>query len=376
MTVRKNKFKKLKSGTKQTPEFIYKVNLKVVGVGGGGSSVVNRIIPGLRGKENVEFITINTDRQALRIAKRGVKRIQIGRSLTYGRGTGMDPKIGRKAAEDGRGEIQRLFTNTDLVFIISCLGGGTGSGAFPIVAEEARKSGALVVAIVTKPFAFEGRLRRKIARQAVKNLKGKVDTLIIISNDKILELTDRKTPLYQAFGVVDKVLQQAIQGILNLLLTPGIINIDFADMKTVMREGGLALIGVGEARGEDRAVRAAKEAISSPLLDFSIKGAKGVLFDISGRDIKMLEVEKAARVITESASPEANIVFGTSRDKKLKSRIRVTVIATGLGRRRKTKKPKEKKEKAPDVKPMRKISSQIKDKIPAFIRKKMKEKGW
>ncbi len=303
--------------------------IKVVGVGGSGNNAVTRMID--EKVEGVEFVSINTDAQALHNSKAGEK-IHIGKNLTKGLGAGMNPEVGRQAAEENRDEIQDVLKGADMVFITCGLGGGTGSGAAPIVAEVAKESGALTVAVVTKPFMFEGMQRKRIADEALENLRERVDTLIAIPNDKLLNIIDRKTSLISAFKIVDDVLRQGVQGISDLITKPGIVNVDFADVRAVMRDSGSALMGIGVATGEERAAEAARAAINSPLLELSIDGARGVLFNVSGgSDLTMMEISEAANIITESIDPEARVIFGAvSDDAVRKGEIRITVVATGF----------------------------------------------
>ncbi|MEP7162764.1 MAG: cell division protein FtsZ [Candidatus Moraniibacteriota bacterium] len=303
--------------------------IKVVGVGGSGGNAISRMIDAkIKG---VEFVAINTDAQALHHS-RAQEKIHIGKNLTKGLGAGMNPEIGRQAAEENRDEIQEVLKGADMVFVTCGLGGGTGSGAAPIVAETAKELGALTVAVVTKPFAFEGSQRRAIADEALDNLKDRVDTLITIPNDKLLSIIDRKTTLLSAFRIVDDVLRQGVQGISDLITKPGIVNVDFADVRAIMQDSGSALMGIGIASGETRAVDAAKAAINSPLLELSIDGAKGVLFNISGStDLSMLEINEAANVITENIDPNAKVIFGAVVDEQIrKGEVQITVVATGF----------------------------------------------
>lgn len=310
------------------PEIETFAKIKVFGVGGGGGAALNRMVQQrIRG---VEFVAINTDLQALQHSLAGTK-VHIGRTTTKGLGAGMNPEIGRKAAEESQNELRELLKGADMVFITYGLGGGTGSGAGPIVAELAKEQGALTIAVVTKPFSFEGAPRKKIAEECLDNLKEKVDTLITIPNDRIWQIIDKKTPLLEAFSVVDEVLRQGVQGIAELITLPGLINVDFADVKTIMMDTGSALMGVGHATGENRAIEAAKAAISSPLLELSVDGAKGILFNVvGGPDLTMYEVSEAAKVITESVDPEAKIIFGAVIDDNLKDETKITVVATGF----------------------------------------------
>jgi cell division protein FtsZ len=303
--------------------------IKVVGIGGGGGNAVTRMANAkIRG---IDFLALNTDAQDLHNSTASEK-IHIGKNATRGLGAGMNPDLGRQAAEESKTEIQDALRGADLVFITCGLGGGTGSGASPVVAEIARDLGALTVAIVTKPFSFEGKQRGRIADDALNTLKDRVDTLITIPNDKILAVIDKKTTLLNAFDIVDDILKQAVQGISDLITYPGIVNVDFADIKAIMQESGPALIGIGRSSGENRAMEAAKMAINSPLLEIAVDGARGVLFNISGgSDLGMLEVNEAARIITDSVSSDAKIIFGAINDQRLrKGEIKVTVIATGF----------------------------------------------
>lgn len=306
--------------------------IKVVGVGGSGSNTVSRM---MRAKiKGVELIAINADAQDLKKARAHLK-LRIGKKLTQGLGTGMNPEIGKRAAEEQREEIQEILKGTDLVFITGGFGGGTCSGASPVVAEIAKSLGALTLAVVTRPFSFEGSLRRKIAEAGLRKLKEKVDTLITISNDKLLEILDPQTPVSSAFWFCDDILRQAVQGISDLIVLPGIINVDLADVKTILKDSGTALFGIGRAKGEKRAERAAKLALNSPLLDLSSKGAKGILFNVSGgKDISLSEIEEIARVITQEINPQAKVIFGAIQDERegrlKKGEIKVTLIATGF----------------------------------------------
>ena len=303
--------------------------IKVVGVGGSGNNAISRMIDAkIKG---VEFVAINTDAQALHHSK-AQEKVHIGKNLTKGLGAGMNPEIGRQAAEENRDEIQEVLKGADMVFVACGLGGGTGSGAAPIVAETAKELGALTVAVVTRPFAFEGSQRRAIADEALENLKDRVDTLITIPNDKLLSIIDRKTTLVNAFRIVDDVLRQGVQGISDLITKPGIVNVDFADVRAIMEDSGSALMGIGIASGENRAAEAAKAAINSPLLELSIDGAKGVLFNISGSsDLAMLEINEAANIITENIDPNAKVIFGAVADDQIrKGEIQITVVATGF----------------------------------------------
>ncbi|MFC1609294.1 cell division protein FtsZ, partial [Patescibacteria group bacterium] len=281
--------------------------------------------------QGVEFVTINTDSQALHHSKASEK-VHIGKNLTKGLGAGMNPEVGRQAAEENRDEIQEVLKGADMVFVTCGLGGGTGSGAAPIVAEVAKEMGALTVAVVTKPFTFEGAQRKHIAEEALNNLKERVDTFITIPNDRLLSIIDKKTTLINSFKIVDDVLRQGVQGISDLITKPGIVNVDFADVKAIMSDSGSALMGIGISSGENRAMEAAKAAISSPLLELSIDGAQGVLFNVSGSsDLTMLEINEAANVITENIDPNAKVIFGAVTDDQVrKGDIHITVVATGF----------------------------------------------
>ncbi len=302
--------------------------IKVIGVGGGGGSAINRMIDfGIKG---VEFAAINTDVQALHYNKAS-KKLHIGKSVTRGLGAGMNPELGKQAAEESQNEIRDLIKDADMVFITCGEGGGTGTGAAPIVAEIARDLGALTVAVVTKPFSFEGGQRKNLADRGLAELADKVDTIITISNDKLLQVIDKKTSLLEAFNIADDVLRQGVQGIAEIITVPGIINADFADVKAVMSNAGSALLGIGQASGENKSIEAAKAAINSPLLDMSIEGARGVVFTITGgANLGMNEVNEAAKVITASADDDAKVIFGAIIDEKMKDEIRVTVVATGF----------------------------------------------
>ncbi|MFP3896565.1 MAG: cell division protein FtsZ [Anaerolineales bacterium] len=302
--------------------------IKVVGVGGGGSNAVNRMIE--EGLSGVEFIAVNTDAQALALSNAPL-RVRIGDELTRGLGAGGDPSMGAKAAEASRDELKSVLEDADMTFITAGFGGGTGTGASPIIAEIARKVGALVVAVVTKPFSFEGKRRAQVAEKGLKDLESRVDTLIAIQNDRLLKLVDKDSPLQKAFLVADDILRQGIQGISDLITVPGLINMDFADVRSIMGDGGAALMTIGEASGEERALAAAQQAVTSPLLDVTISGAQGVLFNVKGgEDLSLFEVNQAAELIRETASPEANIIFGAVIDEEMADSIQITVIATGF----------------------------------------------
>jgi cell division protein FtsZ len=302
--------------------------IRVIGVGGGGSNAVNRMIQA--NMMGIEFIAVNTDAQALLLADTP-HRIRIGDKLTRGLGAGGNPSVGAKAAEENSEDLYEALKGSDMVFITSGMGGGTGTGASPIVAQIARELGALTVGVVTKPFAFEGNKRRAAAEEGIANLKQHVDTLITVPNDRLLQVADKKMPLKEAFRLADDVLRQGIQGISDLITVPGLINLDFADVKTIMSAAGSALMAIGEANGESRAVDAARIAIASPLLDIDINGARGVLFNITGGlDLTLYEVNEAADIISKAAHPEANIIFGAVQDSAFDGKVKITVIATGF----------------------------------------------
>lgn len=302
--------------------------IKVIGVGGGGSNAVNRMIES--GIQSVEFITVNTDAQALNMARSEIK-LKIGEKLTRGLGAGANPEVGKKAAEESRELLIQQLKGADLVFVTAGMGGGTGTGAAPVIAEIAKECGALTVGVVTRPFTFEGRKRAMQAEQGIAALKEKVDTLIVIPNDRLLEIIDKKTPMMEAFRVADNVLLQGVQGISDLIMVPGLINLDFADVKTIMSERGSALMGIGVGSGENRAADAARKAIQSPLLETSIEGARGVIMNITGGiNMSLYEVNEAAEIVSAAADPEVNVIFGAIIDESLKDEIKVTVIATGF----------------------------------------------
>lgn len=302
--------------------------IKVIGVGGGGNNAVNRMIES--GLEGVEFIAVNTDAQALQLSKAETK-LQLGEKLTRGLGAGANPEIGKKAAEESRDQLQELLQGADMVFITAGMGGGTGTGAAPIIAEIAKELGALTVGVVTRPFSFEGRKRANQAAQGIVALKEKVDTLIVVPNDRLLEIVDKNTPMLEAFREADNVLRQGVQGISDLIAKPGLINLDFADVKTIMKDKGSALMGIGMATGENRASEAAKKAISSPLLETSVDGAQGVLMNITGgTNLSLYEVHEAAEIVSAASDPDVNMIFGSVINEDLKDEILVTVIATGF----------------------------------------------
>lgn len=305
--------------------------IKVIGVGGGGSNAVNRMIE--HGVQGVEFICVNTDAQALNLSKAQIK-MQIGSKLTRGLGAGANPEIGKKAAEESREQVEEALRGADMVFVTAGMGGGTGTGAAPVIAEIAKEMGALTVGVVTRPFTFEGRKRSTQAVGGISVFKEKVDTLIVIPNDRLLEIVDKNTPMLEAFREADNVLRQGVQGISDLIAVPGLINLDFADVKTIMTEKGSALMGIGIATGENRAAEAARKAISSPLLETSIDGAKGVLMNITGgANLSLYEVNEAADIVSSASDPEVNMIFGSVINEDLKDEILVTVIATGFDER-------------------------------------------
>ena len=302
--------------------------IKVIGVGGGGNNAVNRMIEsGLKG---VEFITVNTDKQALFLSQANMK-IQIGEKLTKGLGAGANPEIGQKAAEESKDEIAQSLKGADMVFVTAGMGGGTGTGAAPVVAAIAKEMGILTVGVVTKPFTFEGKRRGQHAEKGIEHLKDNVDTLVTIPNDRLLQVIEKKTSIMEAFRMADDILRQGVQGISDLIAVPGLVNLDFADVKTIMLNTGIAHMGIGRAAGENRAEEAAKQAIQSPLLETSIEGARGVLLNITGgADLGLFEVNAAAELVQKSADPDANIIFGAVIDEKLGDEIFITVIATGF----------------------------------------------
>lgn len=345
--------------------------IKVVGVGGGGNNAVNRMIAaGLRG---VEFIAINTDKQALFLSKANTK-IQIGDKLTKGLGAGANPEIGEKAANESKDEISQAIKGADMVFVTAGMGGGTGTGAAPVVAQITKDMGILTVGVVTKPFMFEGRKRMQHAERGIETLKSTVDTLVTIPNDRLLQVAEKKTSIVDAFKIADDVLRQGVQGISDLIAVPGLVNLDFADVKTIMMNTGLAHMGIGRAAGENRAEEAARQAIQSPLLETSIEGSRGVLLNITGGpDLGLFEVNMAAELVQKSADPDANIIFGAVIDENLKDEILITVIATGFEKGpvlRKNEKTAEKSSFKPTVgKPQNdEVVSDELD-IPTFLRR-------
>ncbi len=302
--------------------------IKVIGVGGGGGNAVNRMIN--EGLGGVEFIAVNTDNQALMLSK-AKTRVRIGDKLTRGLGAGGNPEIGRKAAEESSDDLYEVLRGADMVFIACGMGGGTGTGASPVIAQIAKELGALTIGVVTRPFSFEGSRRSQHAAAGIENLKNQVDTLIVIPNDRLLQMADKRATLQQAFTLADDVLRQGIQGISELITVPALINLDFADVRTIMSEGGAALMAVGRAEGDDRARKAAEAAINSTLLDVTIDGARGILFNITGgTDLTLFEINEAAAIIKESAHPEVNLIFGAQVDDAMGDEVRITVIATGF----------------------------------------------
>jgi len=306
-------------------------SIKVVGIGGGGSNAVNRMIAaGLKG---VDYIAVNTDAQALYLSNAATK-LQIGEKLTKGLGAGANPDVGRQAAEESRDNIENALRGADMIFITAGMGGGTGTGAAPVIAETARALGALTVGVVTRPFTFEGRTRQRQAAEGIARIQDKVDTLIVIPNDRLMQVVEKRTPILEAFRIADDVLRQGVQGISDLIAVPGLINLDFADVRTIMSETGPALMGVGQASGENRTVDAAKAATSSPLLETSIEGAHGILINVTGGpDLGLFEVHEAAEVVAGYADPDANIIFGAVINESFTEQVRVTVIATGFNQK-------------------------------------------
>jgi len=369
--------------------------IKVLGIGGGGGNAINSMIEDnqIRG---VEFLAVNTDAQALLMNKAQIK-IQIGENLTRGLGSGGNPEIGRKAAEESKEKIKEYLADTDMVFLAGGMGGGTATGAMPIIAQLAKETGSLTIAVITKPFAFEGTRRMVVAEEGIENLKDKVDTMIVIPNQRIMEVVDKKMTLLEAFKVVDGVLGQAVQGISEIITVPGLINRDFADVKAIMENAGSALLGIGTGVGENRAQTAVRAAISSPLLDVSIEGARGILFQITGGpDLTMSEVDEAAKIISQAADADANIIFGATIDESMIDQVRVTVIATGFDETRlklermvsrpvtklpeglistiyqpKTEAGKEEKEEEGEIKKVEVVPEEFESDldIPAFLRR-------
>ncbi len=338
--------------------------IKVIGVGGGGSNAVNRMIEG--GVQGVEFIAVNTDAQALNRSK-APTRVQIGEKLTRGLGAGAKPEIGKKAAEESREQIENVLKGADMVFVTAGMGGGTGTGAAPEIAAIARELGSLTVGVVTRPFTFEGKKRSTQADQGVAALKENVDTLIVIPNDRLLEIVDKNTPMLEAFREADNVLRQGVQGISDLIAVPGLINLDFADVKTIMTERGSALMGIGTATGENRATEAAKKAICSPLLETSINGARGVLMNITGgTNLSLYEVNEAADIVQSASDPDVNMIFGAVINEDLKDEILFTVIATGFDQNQaKEKSSSTSRTRKPDFEVRKKDEDEI---FPSFVK--------
>ncbi|WP_080874831.1 cell division protein FtsZ [Oceanobacillus timonensis] len=321
--------------------------IKVIGVGGGGNNAVNRMIE--HGVEGVEFIAVNTDSQALNLSQ-AESQIQIGGKLTRGLGAGANPEVGKKAAEESKEQLEEALKGADMVFVTAGMGGGTGTGAAPVIAQVAKDLGALTVGVVTRPFSFEGRRRSTQAVSGIDTLKGSVDTLIVIPNDRLLEIVDKNTPMLEAFREADNVLRQGVQGISDLIAKPGLINVDFADVKTIMYDKGSALMGIGIATGETRATEAAKKAISSPLLETSIDGAHGILMNITGgTNLSLYEVQEAADLVTSAADQEVNVIFGSVINENLNDEIVVTVIATGFDENAQPKADTRQKQQRPNT---------------------------
>ncbi|HLB95884.1 MAG TPA: cell division protein FtsZ [Patescibacteria group bacterium] len=353
--------------------------IRVVGVGGSGGNAVNRMIA--QKLKGVEFIAVNTDAQAL-VHNQAAIKIQIGKETTRGLGAGSDVELGRKSIEENKDEVYEALKGSDMVFVTYGSGGGTGTGAGPLAASIAKELGALTVGVVTKPFTFEGHRRMKVAELGIEELRDKVDTLIVIPNDRLLQIIDKKTSLFDAFGIVDDVLRQGVQGISDLITLHGIINVDFADVRTIMSDAGSALMGIGRASGDNRAIEAARAAIDSPLLELSIDGAKGILFNITGgTDMGMYEIDEAAKAITEAADQDANIIFGAIIDEAMSGEIKITVIATGFDIDRIKPRPGAEKipraQEMPTEQPLKEdfeTEETLEDEleVPAFIRRKLK----
>lgn len=358
-----------------TPSIDPVAKILIIGVGGGGSNAVNRMIKA--NVQGVEFVAVNTDAQALSHNDAPTK-INIGRALTKGLGAGADPKTGTQAAEESIEEIKDVLEGSDMVFITCGEGGGTGTGASSVIAQKAKEMGILTVGVVTKPFSFEGPRRTNQAADGIKELKDNVDTIIVIPNDRVLSLIDKKTPMTEAFAVVDDVLRQGISGISDLVTQHGLINVDFADVRNVMVEAGTALMGIGYGTGENRAIEAARQAIDSPLLEMSINGAKNILYNITGgSDLSMFEVDEASRIITEAADPDANVIFGATIDEDLTGEIKITVVAAGFDEEavERNKVPETSKSPLKDLlSGTQKKEEQDELEVPAFMRKKIGEK--
>jgi len=324
--------KEMTDARRSVSEPAHAATIKVIGIGGGGCNAVNRMLTG--GLAGVDFFAVNSDVQALR-GSLTENRVHIGGSQTRGLGAGANPTLGREAAESSREDLSLILEGADLVFLTAGMGGGTGTGAAPVIAELARESGALTIAVVTKPFAFEGRKRMQVAENGIAELEAKVDTLITIPNERILQVIEKKTPLNEAFSYADDILRQGIAGITDLITQPGLINLDFADVKTIMTDAGSAMMGIGEGTGEHRAADAAQKAIASPLLETTVEGAQGVIFNITGGpDMAMYEVNEAAEMISRAVDSDAQIIFGASIDPTMTGKVRVTVLAAGFGPRR------------------------------------------
>jgi len=343
----------------------YLAVIKVVGVGGGGTNAVNRMVGA--GLSGVEFIAVNTDAQALLESDADLK-IQIGSKATRGLGAGADPAVGHGAAQETRDELKEALKGADMVFVTAGEGGGTGTGAAPVVAELGRELEALTVGVVTRPFAFEGRRRAEQAELGIQNLRDRVDTLIVIENDRLLQVVEKRTPVKEAFRIADDILRQGVQGITTLITEPGLVNLDFADVRTIMRDAGSALMGIGSASGEGRAAAAATAAVSSPLLETTLDGATGVLLNITGGpDLGLFEVNEAAEVVTGHADPNANVIFGAVIDESMKDEVRVTVIATGFGTRPRRRRA-EAIAGAPSPRPSASAASSEDIDIPSFLK--------
>lgn len=353
----------------QTANF---AKIRVMGIGGGGNNALNSMISQSQ-IQGVDFVAVNTDAQAL-LTGAAATKLQIGESLTKGLGSGGDPDIGKQAAEESEQKIKDMLDGSDMVFLAGGMGGGTGTGATPVIAKVAKELGALTIAVVTKPFSFEGTRRMVTAEDGIENLKDKVDTLIVIPNQRILDVVDRKLSLLEAFKVADSVLTQGVQGISDLITMPGLINVDFADVRTIMTNAGSALMGIGTGVGENRAQTAARGAIASPLLEISMDGARGVLFNIiGGADLTMSEVDEAAKIIANAADPDANIIFGATIDEQMRDQIKITVIATGFDQTKQRLKEFVVTEKQEEEKPKETAQEKKEDQedvfdIPAFLR--------
>jgi cell division protein FtsZ len=348
----------------------YLAVIKVVGVGGGGTNAVNRMVDA--GLSGVEFIAVNTDAQALLMCDADVK-IHIGAKATRGLGAGADPAVGQAAAQESRDELKESLKGADMIFVTAGEGGGTGTGAAPIVAELGRELEALTVGVVTRPFSFEGRKRASQAELGIENLRDRVDTLIVIENDRLLQVVEKRTSIVEAFRIADDVLRQGVQGITDLITVPGLVNLDFADVRTIMRDAGSALMGIGTASGENRAAEAARAAVSSPLLEASVEGATGILLNITGgSEIGLFEVNEAAEVVTGAADQNANVIFGAVIDDSLTDEVRVTVIATGFGGQRRRRRTEGQQVTEPPVPATRESDSfemprDVLD-VPSFLR--------